>query len=265
MISRLVLIITILLSAGALKANITVTNVDTLLESLANMSYELDLDNDGTGDYSIEAYYVGPINNFDTYADIKMLSPNSEMVSLPIWPSTTVYSVDPMDSGDVFHNYFLSNSTYVFHKTLYTNLSSTFNNYIALRLLKGGNYYYGWVRLDVSYWGAAVSVVLKDYAFEDIPNRIITAGQTISDPVSVIEFKNEDSFSIYPNPVKNTLTINPLNNKVLTTVKVYNSTGVLVKNIKQQDLQIDVSDLANGIYFVELIADNSRTIRKVVK
>jgi len=261
--NKIFLIITILISAVSLKANITVTSVDSLLETLGNQFYVLDLDNDGTGDYKIDAYYVGPINNFDIRIDIKMLSTNSGVVSLPVWPSTTFYSIDPMDSGAVFLNYFFSRTTYVYHNIEYTNLDYTFNKYAALRLLKGGNYYYGWVRLDIGYDGYHVVVV--DYAFEDIPNRLITAGQTVSDPVSVPTITNESTFSIYPNPVKNSFIIKPLTNINGATVKVYNSNGVLVKSIKQQGFQFDVSDLTAGIYFVELIADNKRTIKKIIK
>jgi len=255
--------IIVLLSTVASKATITVTSVDSILETFYNMSYALDLDNDGVADYSIEAYHFGPINNFETHIDIKMLSSNSEIVSLPVWPSTTFHSVDPMDYGDVFHHYFSSKTTYIYDYVDYTNLHNTNNKYVALRLLKGGNYYYGWIHFSVSFNGHFISLI--DYAYENAPNRLITAGQTVSPPVSVATVNNENTFSVYPNPVQNTLTIKPLKEGRSNTIKLYNSNGVLVRNIKQQAYQIDVSDLASGIYFVELIADNKRTVKKIIK
>ena len=81
----------------------------------------------------------------------------------------------------------------------------------------------------------------------------------------VNSLKNENTFSVYPNPVKNTLTIKLLNKLNPTAVKLYNSNGVLVKNIKQQGVQFDLGDLTAGIYFIELIADKKRTIKKIIK
>ena len=66
------------------------------------------------------------------------------------------------------------------------------------------------------------------------------------------------NFSIYPNPVKDVLTING----IYKSVEIYDIYGKLVlsSNAKQK---IDVSSLANGIYSVNIHTNNVITIKKI--
>ena len=70
----------------------------------------------------------------------------------------------------------------------------------------------------------------------------------------VVEITN----SVYPNPVKDILTITADNVK---QVVMYNSLGQVVKNVKCDDsnISINVSDLENGMYFVNII-DNKGNV-----
>lgn len=77
--------------------------------------------------------------------------------------------------------------------------------------------------------------------------------------------KNTFSFSIYPNPATNLLTVNVEN--ALTkniTLTIYNSIGAIVKSIliQQSKQQIDVSELSNGFYMVELTSTNGHSAQK---
>ncbi len=73
-----------------------------------------------------------------------------------------------------------------------------------------------------------------------------------------VEEVTETSSRVYPNPVKDVLTITADDVK---QVVMYNSLGQIVKNIKSNDnnININVSDLENGMYFVNII-DNSGNI-----
>lgn len=75
------------------------------------------------------------------------------------------------------------------------------------------------------------------------------------------------SFSIYPNPVKNILNVNSSNNQVINTVKVTDINGRLVKIVNPNSTSniIDVNDLANGIYLVEITSDNGSVTKKFIK
>ncbi len=75
------------------------------------------------------------------------------------------------------------------------------------------------------------------------------------------------STKIYPNPASKivNLEIKNSNNKLLT-LNIYNSLGILVKTqrISEKDNQIDVSDLSNGIYFIDICSDNYNVKQKLV-
>ena len=79
----------------------------------------------------------------------------------------------------------------------------------------------------------------------------------VEDNVSVKETV-ETSVNVYPNPVKDVLTIAADNVK---QVVMYNSLGQVVKIVKGDDsnMNINVSDLQNGMYFVNII-DNDGNV-----
>ena len=83
-------------------------------------------------------------------------------------------------------------------------------------------------------------------------------------PLSTDEFENQAAFTYYPNPVKNTLTLNAQN--TIENVTMYNMLGqeVLSANPNSVDSDIDMSNLANGSYFVKVtIANITETIRVI--
>ena len=87
---------------------------------------------------------------------------------------------------------------------------------------------------------------------------------TIQDPLSAGAF-DQNSFTVYPNPVKNLLHVDA--NQSISNVAVYNLLGqqVLFMNMNTNKGQLDVSHLATGTYLVKVTtADAVQTI-KVIK
>ena len=86
-------------------------------------------------------------------------------------------------------------------------------------------------------------------------------------PVSTIDFKNDLSINIFPNPVDQFfyLEIEGLNGKE-ADLRIYNTIGqtVVEKNLPYQKNGISVGHLSAGIYFCEVIVENRRGIRKLV-
>lgn len=72
---------------------------------------------------------------------------------------------------------------------------------------------------------------------------------------------NSGSFTIYPNPVSDILSVNGIEN--INSVKIFNSLGALVKHTKSAN-DIDVSDLAKGIHFIQVDNGNIMT-KKFIK
>ncbi|MDD3003966.1 choice-of-anchor J domain-containing protein [Flavobacterium sp.] len=82
--------------------------------------------------------------------------------------------------------------------------------------------------------------------------------------LGVADFDNQ-SFTAYPNPVKDVLNINYTQN--ITDVTVYNILGqqVLFKNMNTNKPQLDMTSLATGTYLVKVKTENAVKTIKVVK
>ena len=85
--------------------------------------------------------------------------------------------------------------------------------------------------------------VIHDQAHNDVP-----------------ENNEEESISMYPNPVKDKLTVKVEN---LQSVEVYNIVGQLIK--VSISSVIDMNDLNEGVYFVRVMADGKTVTKRVVK
>lgn len=80
--------------------------------------------------------------------------------------------------------------------------------------------------------------------------------------VSVEELASIQNLHVYPNPANQTLNIA---NVEQSELYIYNINGSLVKHIEKVEgnVQIDISNLANGAYFVKLVNDNEILTSKV--
>lgn len=73
-----------------------------------------------------------------------------------------------------------------------------------------------------------------------------------------------NQIKIYPNPASNSLHISSAGN--IIRVEITNIVGECVKQLKIQnsDISIDVSDLENGIYFLQLNGNSGNTTKKII-
>ncbi len=93
-----------------------------------------------------------------------------------------------------------------------------------------------------------------------------TVSTEIVEALSVNEF-NSNGFSVYPNPTSNTLTI--VGKDFFESITVYDINGRMLKTVGLPDpkteFQIDVEDLSNGIYFIEIQTGSAKSIQKFIK
>ncbi|MBL7909871.1 MAG: T9SS type A sorting domain-containing protein [Bacteroidia bacterium] len=83
---------------------------------------------------------------------------------------------------------------------------------------------------------------------------------------TTINFKQRKELLIYPNPATNSLNIN--SEIIITKAEVLNSTGqiVITKNdINTINTALDVSELPEGIYFLQLQTEQGSITKKVIK
>ncbi|SHG13175.1 Por secretion system C-terminal sorting domain-containing protein [Flavobacterium fluvii] len=80
-----------------------------------------------------------------------------------------------------------------------------------------------------------------------------------------IEENNQaPKFTLYPNPVTNTIFLSSFNQKI-EKVEIYNMTGTLVKSIGKEVEAIDVSNLSLGIYLVKVTTDQGTSTQRIIK
>ncbi|MEW6468172.1 MAG: M43 family zinc metalloprotease [Bacteroidota bacterium] len=85
-------------------------------------------------------------------------------------------------------------------------------------------------------------------------------------PVSVNDIDNKNRFDLFPNPTSGMLTIKPLDQANGVNVKIYNTIGEVIYELKVAnpgDIQIDLSAFGNGVYYVELSNDAGKSTQKV--
>ena len=86
------------------------------------------------------------------------------------------------------------------------------------------------------------------------------------DALSTDEFTLDNSFSIYPNPAKDVITIKT--DLTIESVEIYNQLGQLVINRKGADIlenSINVASLNNGIYLMTINTQDKKQTLKFVK
>lgn len=77
-----------------------------------------------------------------------------------------------------------------------------------------------------------------------------------------------NSISIYPNPVNDRLTIKLSNNQLPDGFRIYNMLGQVIKEAvvnDLSDLEVNTSELSNGMYFVKISKDNSTKTLPFIK
>jgi len=165
------------LAAGA-AASVAVQDADAAVvySGLQNISVtqfnsqNLNLDGDAFADIKLKNYvfgggnYQGATVNFAPGKLVGFTAGNNYVTAL-----TAGQSIDGSTLGPSFFGSLAYGAS---------NPNAQFNNatdaYIGLSFPAGGNTYYGWVRVDVN--NAAGTFVIKDWAYENVPDAGILAG-----------------------------------------------------------------------------------------
>ena len=124
------------------------------------------------------------------------------------------------------------------------------------------NYYPLWGNNDSNYVctfnGDYFVMVTLNGCSSDTSNVI-----TITD-VGVKEILNDFNFTIYPNPANNHIFVKVPQKSL---VEITDVEGRVVKKINNNELEInvDLRDYSNGVYFIKVINDKGQAIKKIIK
>ena len=84
----------------------------------------------------------------------------------------------------------------------------------------------------------------------------------IVDHITGIGENGSNGVNVFPNPTSGLIYVSGISN---AQVKVYNNTGSIVEEVKQTATgSIDLSDLENGIYFIQILGDDNTVISKKI-
>lgn len=277
-----------LLSAGATQGQVVFTDIDpdTIIH---NNNFDIDFDNDGIKDFvihhSTSSYYgmdrrvelrpgVDPTNRpmagltdfmfFDLYAPLNLPAGN------PIGPGGPFYSLGSFGLGQMLAKKWLQQGM---GQNFYWTSRGPFMDsagYIGVEFHANNNTYYGWIQCYVDT--GCHGVLIKGYAYDATPNHYIIAGSNNTTGISDLESLINPTESFYPNPVTNGKTFIRIDAKLAADLKleVMNGMGQILltddrklssgKNV----VDLDVSALKNGTYFVKLSQGKEIYFRKIL-
>jgi hypothetical protein len=110
------------------------------------------------------------------------------------------------------------------------------------------------ITFDYPY-NPTLTTYIPDNVFEDYLENL---GVGIEDVL-------ETQISLYPNPIKDVLTINNDSGFTINNLKFYNVLGALVLKQDKPTHQLNVSKLESGLYFISLTTDKGNLIKKMIK
>lgn len=248
------------LGVANINAQIIYTDIEPDFTSVnLGDQYNLDLNNDGTVDFSLKSYS-------EAYYDWLQIGTNTNgngVLSVIPWYSNPVpfdigrkiFNVASYTNGEIYESwgYFTIGDCFGGGGGCYYDWKDKYDKYLGLRFLINGQIHYGWARLDVSSY---TQWVIRDYAYQATPNTAILAGQMVLD-------LEESGFKTVKIMVSNRqITIRNLPSRTIFNLYTINGQQFLHGVLTEINSTIDVQDLASGLYVIELITNNSISVTK---
>jgi len=100
-----------------------------------------------------------------------------------------------------------------------------------------------------------------NFGFGVIDNVVVTS------PTADVKDNSLTQFAVFPNPTSNVVNVNG-NNALVNAVNFTDLNGRTVKTAKFDgvaDVQVNIADLASGVYMMSITSDKGTTVKKIVK
>ncbi len=148
---------------------------------------------------------------------------------------------------------------------------STCNDGTATAGISGGltPYTYSWNTSPVQDSSVAINLLPEIYTviITDDNGCVLTDSVVVSFSTNINKEINSSLITIYPNPANDVITFNfNANSNEILILNIYTVMGSLVKTeiLKQNQQEINISDLNNGIYILEIKSDKFTGKQKLI-
>ena len=274
-------IFTAMLFSASANAQIVYTDVtpDQVISATTIPSmedYNIDLNNDGINDYKISCSRSGGIcplapssRLYINFISDSALNSNAVVTGTSITYPLAMNLNDSISSGLSFSSF-----GYLRRNTSGGPCTGTFgvwsysiDRYLGLKLIVGGNTYYGWARMQIDVVTGIPSCTIKDYAYNSIPNQPILAGDTGTVPTGIFENSFSSSINLFPNPANNHLTIALGSNNKNVEVAIADITGKIgytTTIVETDKVEVNTSEFAEGIYIVQIQSGEFISTKKLI-
>ena len=274
-------IFTAMLFSASANAQIVYTDVtpDQVISATTIPStedYNIDLNNDGINDYKISCSRSGGIcplapssRLYINFISDSALNSNAVVTGTSITYPLAMNLNDSISSGLSFSSF-----GYLRRNTSGGPCTGTFgvwsysiDRYLGLKLIVGGNTYYGWARMQIDVVTGIPSCTIKDYAYNSIPNQPILAGDTGTVPTGIFENSFAASINIFPIPAGNHLSIALGSNSKNVEVAIADITGKIVYTTTAYEtnkIEVNTNEFAEGIYIVQIQSGEFISTKKLI-
>ncbi len=135
---------------------------------------------------------------------------------------------------------------------------------------------YGGISNNIGTWGVGLyqDQIYLSYVCAIIPFvsnwtgvKILTYSPCVSSGINVNE-QGENEITIYPSPANNFITIGKGDIRIDSkkyTISIINILGKTIKTIGSDNLTVDISDLNDGVYLLQLNSNNQVYTKKFIK
>jgi len=107
----------------------------------------------------------------------------------------------------------------------------------------------------------------QPFGYSIDPQTEFSEDCSVPEPIPYSDKKNSSqiasNFHLYPNPTQHTIFIET-QGQFVETIKIINLQGSVIKQVEKTS-QVDVSNLASGMYFMEIYSEGNRITKKFIK
>ena len=243
-------------SGLTLTQNSTTTNITSVSSNFSNQNYVLEITNNNN--ISVKTYFRRSDSSFESLG-IEVLgqankyTDTSIMYTFPYTYNTTITDtykgitdISPKSFTTVYDAY----------GTLITPLG-TYTNVIRQKKTEGTTVNYIWIQTNPFF-------ILMEKTITNGTSSSISVFKNTS-PLGVDPIEPKKAMAVFPNPAHTELNIQLPEQETLDCVAITDITGKIVLKQDQNLNQINVSNLANGLYFIEAHSGNKKFQTKFIK